>query len=731
MRSRTSHLRPRPRLVAPLALLLLVALSAAPGQAWELRVSPYFSHFNRLEQLPSGPVLAGTHGGVFVSHDDGASWTFTSVGSLDDPNAGDTVAFDTVELDDGTVYLLAENVFRLDADLTGSSLMTHWPASLETAVASGDTIWAATREEIHRSLDRGETWTEVYLVPSSDEELTGLQRDPVDGTLVTEVTRGGGLFLEHSSDGGTTWNRQQITGVYGELTSLAIAPDGVLWFTHNYLGDGFLRTTTDLGASSQLVYAAPSNRQLAHLTLGPAGRIAMQQNNFVVVSTDGGQSFDQADTPFVRPEPLRYTQSGRLLAGLSDGLQWSDDDGQVWNETTTGLWANDMIDAALAPDGTAWILSSGRIWHDAEDAWTRLEMPAGTGQQTHVLRATSSGRILLLGQDGDVPEGYYTDDRGTTWHAMSGFTGTSWQRFAGVTEHGGELLAGHRDLGLFVSSDDGETWTLRSDAPRGAIAVTGDGTFWATSDQSLDVSSDQGATWQAVDAVVVTGPGAASPVTGAFLVPGWSSLHRSTDAGQTWENVYLALSNAVQDAGYWVTRIAGLAYTTTGDLVLAVETMDLTDGREFTRIMRSSDDGDSYTDVTGSSLIAQAVLDHVARSAAGPLIACTNQGLYVADDDGGEVAVDHVPATATTLGRNHPNPFNPRTVIPFSLARAGHVELSVLDLRGRRVATLVDRPLAAGTHAVPFDGGRLGSGVYLYRLEIAGQVTQGKMTLLK
>jgi hypothetical protein len=62
---------------------------------------------------------------------------------------------------------------------------------------------------------------------------------------------------------------------------------------------------------------------------------------------------------------------------------------------------------------------------------------------------------------------------------------------------------------------------------------------------------------------------------------------------------------------------------------------------------------------------------------------------------------------AFTLGNAYPNPFNPTTNVPFELNRSGHVTLQAFDMLGRQVATLVNEPLAAGTHTVAFDAGNL------------------------
>ena len=68
------------------------------------------------------------------------------------------------------------------------------------------------------------------------------------------------------------------------------------------------------------------------------------------------------------------------------------------------------------------------------------------------------------------------------------------------------------------------------------------------------------------------------------------------------------------------------------------------------------------------------------------------------------------------LAQNYPNPFNPVTSIEFSVGEAQMVTLTMYDLLGREVAVLVHEQKAPGRYRVGFDGARLSSGVYFYRL---------------
>ncbi|RQW78538.1 MAG: T9SS C-terminal target domain-containing protein, partial [Geobacter sp.] len=87
--------------------------------------------------------------------------------------------------------------------------------------------------------------------------------------------------------------------------------------------------------------------------------------------------------------------------------------------------------------------------------------------------------------------------------------------------------------------------------------------------------------------------------------------------------------------------------------------------------------------------------------------------------------------TRYELSQNYPNPFNPETNIEFALPMSARVKLSVYNVLGQAVATLVDGQVEAGYHSVTFDGSYLTSGVYFYRLETGNTVLSNKMVLMK
>ncbi len=92
--------------------------------------------------------------------------------------------------------------------------------------------------------------------------------------------------------------------------------------------------------------------------------------------------------------------------------------------------------------------------------------------------------------------------------------------------------------------------------------------------------------------------------------------------------------------------------------------------------------------------------------------------------------------TTFDLDQNYPNPFNPTTIIAFDIPERTHASLTVFNVLGQRVATLVDEELSPNRYQVVWDGTadgghRVASGIYFYRLTAQNTVMTKKMMLLK
>ena len=83
------------------------------------------------------------------------------------------------------------------------------------------------------------------------------------------------------------------------------------------------------------------------------------------------------------------------------------------------------------------------------------------------------------------------------------------------------------------------------------------------------------------------------------------------------------------------------------------------------------------------------------------------------------------------LGQNYPNPFNPSTTVHYEVPQATYVKITVYEVLGREVATLVNELKQPGRYEAVFDGRNLASGVYLYRMQAGSFVQTRKLLMIR
>jgi len=160
------------------------------------------------------------------------------------------------------------------------------------------------------------------------------------------------------------------------------------------------------------------------------------------------------------------------------------------------------------------------------------------------------------------------------------------------------------------------------------------------------------------------------------------------------------------------------------------------------------DQGDGYTVTTDSSVVIQLKRkapgsyslyyrqNYIKTSTTGG-VAVTVDKLYerfsASLDSNTTTAVQNESSIAPKnyLLPNHPNPFNPETIIQYSIAKPGSVKLIIYDLLGREVKTLVDAFQKAGSYSTNFKADDLASGIYFYVLKTEDYSAAKKMLLLK
>jgi hypothetical protein len=115
-----------------------------------------------------------------------------------------------------------------------------------------------------------------------------------------------------------------------------------------------------------------------------------------------------------------------------------------------------------------------------------------------------------------------------------------------------------------------------------------------------------------------------------------------------------------------------------------------------------------------------------------------NQRIFVkifSLDDLLKINDDVVPISSNILNKNYPNPFNPSTLIDFSIQNDSKVELSIYNIKGQKIKTLTQNEYTKGNHSIIWNGDNendnpVNSGVYLYKLNVNGKTEAIKKCLL-
>lgn len=116
--------------------------------------------------------------------------------------------------------------------------------------------------------------------------------------------------------------------------------------------------------------------------------------------------------------------------------------------------------------------------------------------------------------------------------------------------------------------------------------------------------------------------------------------------------------------------------------------------------------------------------------------ACGNNGTILKTNNGGGAIITAINNYGEMPGeyrleQNYPNPFNPETSIRFELPEASRVKLTVYNILGEEVATIMNQHLTAGTHHTSFNAGKLATGIYFYSLTTGSQQLVKKMMVIK
>ncbi|MCX6162284.1 MAG: T9SS type A sorting domain-containing protein [Ignavibacteriae bacterium] len=359
---------------------------------------------------------------------------------------------------------------------------------------------------------------------------------------------------------------------------------------------------------------------------------------------------------------------------------------------------------------------------------------AGTWPSTGIYISTNNGtnwthtslnnqeiRSLLVNGNniftGTKPNGVFlSTDNGTSWAQTS----LNSHDILSLAVNGNNIFAGSDSNGVYLSTNNGTTWNQTSLNNRNvwSLAVSGSNIFAGTYGYGVFLSTDNGTTWtqtslinRTINALAVNGNNIfAGTTTGVYI---------STDNGTIWTQT--SLNNHVL---YSLAVNGNNVFAGTGD---------------YNGVFVSSNNGTNWTqrnEGLGNRIVAAFCILNNYMFAGTYNVSVYRRPL-------GELITGIQPVSVLIpkefkLMQNYPNPFNPITKINFDIpvchsgeGRNPVVNLVIYDALGRKIETLVNQKMNAGSYSVDFNASNLSGGVYFCRMQSAGFTDVKKLVLLK
>lgn len=270
-----------------------------------------------------------------------------------------------------------------------------------------------------------------------------------------------------------------------------------------------------------------------------------------------------------------------------------------------------------------------------------------------------------------------------------------------------DIFVGSFGWGVYRSTDNGDTWNQ------------------FTTGLPLGVNPMQ--TRGGVRAFSINSNGDIFAGFAGFFNDEKSGVFRSSDNGETWSDV----GNGLPGFG-----CCTFVVDSKNDIFAGSRSGTLNNVPFFGRAFVSRDNGDNWMEI--SSGLDSVDITSLAVNSKDVLFAGLGEGFVIRSVES-TTSVEEISMTIPSsfrLEQNYPNPFNPTTTIIYSLSVGAKVKLTIYNLNGQKVITLVNKEHQPGAYLVQWNGKdesgtKVGSGVYTYRLEAKERTETRKLVLIR
>lgn len=650
--------------------------------------------FSKIRYINNNPnvIYASGHGGFFTSGDGGSLWQRRNVTGAN-PAPGNDVVSD----------------FIVDPSNLNIIIAAVWD-------------WGTGNGGIYKSTNGGANWNKITNgIPGTNVGNTTLAFSPaLPSTIYANVCRN---------------DNSQTLGVYKSITS----------------GDAWANYTNDLpefhngqGFHCCAIGVSPVNPNIALV-----GGVTLYR------TTNGGINWTYISSPDVHADEqiIRWNNAGTVLyVGNDGGLSVSTNNGINWTSTINNFPVTQFYYLSNGVSNTNYLL--------------------GGTQDNGMYRTTNGGAVwdITIGGDGSGAaidpfnsqvmygiNGLYNNplpffrlkstNGGSNWSFINNGISTNcgrWFPAIYTDEESPVWLYTNQCNRLFRSQDQGASWVQLSPDFAGEI-----GSYSVSSNGSaIYCSMDMNA--NATDKIkVYNGSSWAERHTG---IPDNVYVYRlrvHTNNSLSPQSAYAITRPGLGNPCLYKTNNQGLNWRPISDAVInnTFVTDILPDPRDTNKLylatstgsFRSTNAGVSWHKWNngmpdGTIINELSFIDSTSINKIYAVAGTFGRSIYIREVSGDDpltgVQNYNIPS-AYSLQQNFPNPFNPVTVIKFSLPVTGTVKINVYDITGKVISELVNKKYDAGNFEIRFDGSVLSSGVYFYRMTAPGFTEVKKMMLVK
>ncbi len=646
-----------------------------------------------------------------------------------------------------------------------------------------------SNNELIKTTDDGVSWTS-YIIGGPDG---GSVRDiyfPNENEGWALVSTSGEGAIRHTSDGCSTWETQ-MTNSTGDIEAMSFSSpnhgvcvgggsgrldiyytkDGETW-TKAPLPDGFpnVYTRMDVRAvkmyDDNIVYAAGWGSHAAglqpsillkstdggetwtYLSLPTEQRVyvnlysitvldentviaaggASYEGTVIIKTTDGGANWERIDAKFGFALKTFSVAGGRILAaGSAGGVLFSDDAGETWSMPdiipSTSLYAftTDGNNLLIAGGYQGIVLKS----NDLGLSWKAIFASDGLHCPTIKGIDFVNSNIGYLARYNRMIS--KTTDGGESWFTVYPDTTETSSIFYGidfVDENVGYVVgkAGTGVSAIYKTTDGGNSWSKNigsfSDHLYGVAFSDADHGVVVGRDLVVEYSNDGGTTWN--PGVINGSPDSGSDLAGVCFYNSQIGIAygdivlKTTDGGINWDYIPLPSSTKM---------VTGVMFSP--------EHWVLSGGHE---VNATYDSGQTWSNIIDWNVFDNLQLYGTVLDKNNNLWVSSSSSKIYTTSSLVSVSDDFQQPQKFSLEQNYPNPFNPSTNINFNIPTTEFVTLSIYDVLGRNVATVINnRLLQSGTHSILLsaDEYHLSSGIYFYELKAGNYFETKKMILIK